>query len=61
MNLEFLVERLAQMLLVFVLLDEGAPLIDALEVLNNANLASIVHFFVVLKQLVDYLFVHGLS
>ena len=61
MNLEFLVERLAQMLLVFVLLDEGAPLIDALEVLNNANLASIVHFFVVLEQLVDNLFVHGLS
>ena len=48
------------MLLVAKLLHKGALLIDALQVLNNADLLSTVDLFVVLEQLCNDLFEHGL-
>lgn len=61
MDLEFLEESLTQVLLIFILLDERAPLINALKVFNYANLFSIVHFLIVLNEFVYDFFIHSLS
>jgi len=60
MDLELFEESPSQVLLVAELLDEGALLVNALQIFHHADLLPAVDLLVVIQQLVHDLFEHAL-
>ena len=59
-NFELFEERPAQIPLILELLHEGALLVDALQVFNDADLFSRINLLIELKKFLDDLFEHAL-
>ena len=60
MDLELFEERTTQVSLILELLHENALLIEALQILNNADLFSRVDFFIILEKFLHNFLKHAL-